>query len=288
MADAWKQTRQAQQLILPDPLLQSSAEERARTGVDTDIDFWLVSHKEIQVFTDQELGSGAWGRVVKGQFRGQEVAVKTIHTDLDSPYAISLAHREISLMAKGRHPNLLLFIAAALDTPTSRPVILTEVMDKSLRSAYKDHTLSTPVKVSIMRDVAAALNYLHLLKEPIIHRDVSSANVLLLALPHNCWRAKLSDFGSANLARLSVTAAPEVPRSSASAKVQQFPSLDVYSYGVLLCEVFSSKFPLDFPALLQSLAGAHPKIHQLVTFCIEQDPIKRPSMTYVLEQLTLD
>ena len=277
-------------------MLQSSAVERARTGVDTDIDFWLVSHKEIQVFTDQELGSGAWGRVVKGQFRGQEVAVKTIHTNLDSSYAISLARREISLMAKGRHPNLLLFIAAALDTPTSRPVILTVVMDKSLRSAYRDHTLSTPVKVSIMRDVAAALNYLHLLKEPIIHRDVNSANVLLLALPHNCWRAKLSDFGSANLARLSVTAAPgaevysapEVPRSSASAKVQQFPSLDVYSYGVLLCEVFSSKFPLDFPALLQSLAGAHPKIHQLVTFSIEQDPIKRPSMAYVLEQLTLD
>ena len=243
-------------------------------------------------------GLGAWGRVVKGRFRGQEVAVKTIHTDLDSPYAISLARREISLMAKGRHPNLLRFIAAALDTPTSRPVILTEVMDKSLRSAYRDHTLSTPVKVSIMRDVAAALNYLHLLKEPIIHRDVSSANVLLLALPHNCWRAKLSDFGSANLARLSVTAAPgaevyaapEVPRSSASEEVRQFPSLDVYSYGVLLCEVYSSEFPYRgrFPALLRSLAGAHPKIHQLVTFCIEQDPIKRPSMAYVLEQLTLD
>ena len=53
-----------------------------------------------------------------------------------------------------------------------------------------------------MRDVAVGLNYLHCLPVPVIHRDVSSANVLLESKGHKKWKTKLSDFGSANLAEM--------------------------------------------------------------------------------------
>lgn len=182
-----------------------------------------------------------------------------------------------------------------METPSSTPIILTEIMDTTLDSAYKQYTLSNPVKQSIMMDVAAALNYLHLLEEPIIYRDVSSSNILLQALPNNFWRAKLCDFGSANLACYSnspapgkqVYSAPEILPNSACQEIQQLPSMDVYSFGVLLVEVFSEEFPFPgrFSGLLQSLSHGNLKIHQLATSCIKQNTVERPSMTYVLTQL---
>ena len=88
-------------------------------------------------------------------------------------------------------------------------LIITELLDTDLRNAYQNGKLASDhVRLSVLRDVAAALNYLHLQREPIIHRDVNSANVLLQELPDRYWRGKLSDFGSANLARFATTPGP--------------------------------------------------------------------------------
>ena len=94
------------------------------------------------------------------------------------------------------------------------PLIITELLDidVSLRRAYKRKMVQHSNKVGIFCDVASALNYLHLHHHgPIIHRDVSSANVLLEAKPNNQWKAKLSDFDSAKLAREATTTGPGVP-----------------------------------------------------------------------------
>ena len=272
--------------------LQSRLDQQPKLGTDSDISFWLVSHEEIHS-TGQELGEGAWGKVTIGHYRGQNVAIKQLHSAIKSDFFDKLLRREISVMAKVRHPNLLLFIAAVLDAPSGSPIIITELLDTSLRHAYTSGQLANKqVKVSILRDVAAALNYLHLQREPIIHRDVSSANVLLQALPDNCWRGKLSDFGSANLARYATTpgagalvySAPE-----AFARGQQSPKIDVYSYGKLFCEVYTSKFPDPdaFPSLLQSVAHEWPIIHQTITACVEDDPSNRPTMSRIVDQLNV-
>ena len=95
----------------------------------------------------------------------------------------------------------------------------------------------TPILVSI----ACGLNYLHkTTPNPILHRDISSANVLLNPLPDNQWHAKLSDFGSANFMRESHTvgagnpsyAAPEAfrpegPHTPAMERCVQFWSSHV-------------------------------------------------------------
>ena len=161
-----------------------------------EIEFWRVSAEEVQV--DQEiLGGGAWGVVSKGKFRGQNVAVKRVYPSILQPTTVDRICREIRTMAQVQHPNLVLFIAAVIDDRTG-PMIITEILDTSLRSAYERNRLGSN-KLRIFQDVASALNYLHLHREPIIHRDVSSANVLLEAVANNGWKAKLSDFGSANL-----------------------------------------------------------------------------------------
>ena len=273
--------------------LQSRLDQQPKLGSDTDISFWVVGHNEVRS-TGQVLGEGAWGKVVVGSFRGQDVAMKQLHSILSSSdYYRDLFHREISLMAKVRHPNLLLFMAAVLDSPSNTPIIITELMDTNLRKAYHNAQLTNNgVRLSIMRDVSSALNYLHLQPNPIIHRDVSSANVLLLALPNNKWRGKLSDFGSANLVQHASTpgpgaaiyTAPEVFRGE-----QQSTKMDTFSFGKLLCEVFNNRLPDPgaFPSMLQSMAKDWLLMHQLISSCVQQDPNKRPAMSYIVDQLNL-
>ena len=271
--------------------LQSRVEQQPKLGSDSDISFWLVSQKELS-FTDCLLGEGAWGRVTVGKFRGQQVAIKQLHSTIVSPRYNQLVRREISLMAKIRHPNILLFLAAVLDTPgRSDPLVITELLDTTLRSAYQNEMITSDyARISILRDVAAALNYLHLQREPIIHRDVSSANVLLQALPDRKWRGKLSDFGSANLARYATTPGPGAivycaPEAFDEGK--QSPKLDVFSYGKLLCEVLTSQFPFqsEFPSMLQSIAQKWPLVHKLINTCVDRNPVSRPAMSSVVDQL---
>ena len=273
--------------------LQSRLDQQPKLGSDTDISFWVVSHNEVRP-TGQVLGEGGWGRVVVGSFRGQDVAMKQLHSIISSSdYYRDLLRREISLMAKVRHPNLLLFMAAVLDSPSNTPIIITELMDTNLRQAYHNAQLTNNgVRLIILRDVSAALNYLHLQPNPIIHRDVNSANVLLLALPNNKWRGKLSDFGSANLVQHASTpgpgaamyTAPEVFRGE-----QQSTKMDTFSFGKLLCEVFTNRLPDPgaFPSMLQSMAKDWPLMHQLISSCVQQDPNKRPAMSYIVDQLNL-
>ena len=267
--------------------LQSRLDQQPKLGSDTDISFWVVSHNEVRP-TGQVLGEGGWGRVVVGSFRGQDVAMKQLHSIISSSdYYRDLLRREISLMAKVRHPNLLLFMAAVLDSPSNTPIIITELMDTNLRQAYHNARLTNNgVKLSILRDVSAALNYLHLQSNPIIHRDVSSVNVLLLALPNNKWRGKLSDFGSANLVQHASTPGPGAAMYTAPEVFkgeQQTTKMDVFSFGKLLCEVLSNRLP--DPGAFLSMRKKWPLMHQLISSCVQQDPNKRPAMSYIVDQL---
>ena len=266
-----------------------------------EVEFWKVPRKEVKIAS--HIGEGAWGYVAKGTFRGQDVAVKWPHERLLDPYTINRLRREVRIMAQVRHPHLLLFIAAVFDREADRleapPMIITELLAMNLREAYKTGKLQGASKLSIYRDIACALNYLHQHQEPIIHRDVSAPNVLLEALPDGMWRAKLSDFGSANLAKLAQTmgegaiiySAPEtipalVHDPDAPAPPQTV-KLDVYSYGVLLCEVTTSHFPNpeQYRSMLQQVQRQWQFIYNLIVSCTKRAPEERPTMALVLDEL---
>ena len=153
---------------------------------------WVINRKHIQI-TDQELGRGAWGVVYKGRFNGCEVAVKQMYDAILSDRNMRLFEREVYIASKCRHPCLLQFIGATADDQT--PLLVTELMECSLRERLFSITVEDVAVISL--DVARALNYLHQKSRPIIHHDVSSANVLLRR-QRDQWQAKLSDYGTAN------------------------------------------------------------------------------------------
>ena len=166
---------------------------------------WVLPRDEIQI-TEKCLGRGGWGSVNEGTFCGCTVAVKEIHELILSPHNIRLFEREMNIASKCRHPHLLQFIGATVDEGS--PLFVTELMEKSLRTLLEQRQLSEIEIRTISLDVARALNYLHQKKpEPIIHRDVSSANVLLWRQGDQ-WRAKVSDYGTANFIQQTMTVAP--------------------------------------------------------------------------------
>ena len=168
---------------------------------------WVINRNEIQIYREHELGRGAWGIVYRGNFHGCDVAVKEMYENIMSHETRRVFDREISMASKCRHPCLLQFIGATTD---ERPLFVTEIMECSLRERlyprqYNRYDDFSPGEVPVISlDVARALNYLHQKPKPIIHHDISSANVLLWR-QRNQWRAKVSDYGTANFVRQNTT-----------------------------------------------------------------------------------
>ena len=163
---------------------------------------WVINRNEVHIRRDQNLGEGAWGTVYRGKFRGCDVAVKEMHSDIMSDHNLQSFLREAEMASRCRHPCLLQFIGATTD---ERPLIITEIMECSLRIRLYSQGASPPSEQEITiisLDVAQALNYLHQKPQSIIHHDISSANVLLWRQGDQ-WRAKVSDYGTANFVRKS-------------------------------------------------------------------------------------
>ena len=172
---------------------------------------WVISRDQIQV-TGKCVGRGGYGYVEEGKYCGCAVAVKQIHDLILSKHNRSLFEREMNIASRCRHPCMLQFIGATNDEGS--PLFVTELMETSLRALLKRPLTVTELFV-ISLDVARALNYLHQRQPfPIIHRDISSANVLLWRQGDQ-WRAKVSDYGTANFMQHTMTVAPGAPIYSA-------------------------------------------------------------------------
>ncbi len=258
---------------------------------------WQVSPEEVFTTDDNNkvLGRGVWGYFVTGEFQGNPVTIKILHLRILSPDTIKEFNHEIEIMIKLDNPNIVKVIAAALDKKR-RPMIVTEPIEITLRTAYDKNCLGAN-KRRLFKDTSNALIYLHGQKVPIIHGDVSSVTILIFIL-NNKLLAKLSDYGSAKLARYANTlgneaihyTAPEArPRPNNSTQLQppQTTKIDVYSFGIVMCEVVTRKFSeyWQFSRHLGYVQRIWPQLHPLITSYVRDSPYDRPSMKTVLEKI---
>ena len=248
---------------------------------------WAVMREEIEL-TGPELGVGGWATVTVAKFRGARVAVKRIHNQIISRHNIQLFQREMNIAARLRHPNLIQFMGATME---GEMMIIMELMATSLRSQLETEEYFQPKLVkAISLDVVLGLNYLHLIQpDPIVHRDISSANVLLEELPHSKWRAKLIDYGSVNVVRQLRT---ENPGSLAYAAPEasnprlQSPKMDIYSFGALILEMLTGRLPApdQRPGLLCQVHHEH--FLRLIRMCLSENPEDRPSASAIISELS--
>ena len=245
---------------------------------------WVVSHNQFTI--GREIGRGAWASVHETTFRGAKVAAKRLHDEITSPETIELFHQEMEMALHCQHQNIVTFLGVTLE---NHPVILMELMDISLRSAYKRGNVKYWQVLKIFYDIASALHFLHTRPDPVIHRDVSSANVLLKACGNEKWLAKLGDLGTAKLQQYCTTpgpgalgyAAPEVADPKCHST-----KMDVYSFGVLVVEVLTKTLPFqNLNTLTVRVQQQFPQYHRLVTSCTNQQSSGRPTMYDAIEQL---
>ena len=248
---------------------------------------WVVDREEV-IMTQEVLGNGSYGKVKVAVFRGLRVAAKSLHSIIISDYTKDLFSREMDIASRVRHPNLVQFIGA---TRVGTPIILMEKMGTSLYNELQKKALTKYQILGISCDVASALNYLHLWKpDPIIHRDISSPNVLLEPSVGDSFKAKVTDYGAANLQQQAKTDMPGNPAyASPESRYpdDHSPAMDVYSYSVLLMEMILHRPPAMTVPKREEQASyvSWPPMSSLIQRCLNQDCHCRPTMTQILDQL---
>ncbi|CAI0548262.1 unnamed protein product [Linum tenue] len=190
--------------------------------------------------------------------QNQVVAVKKLHDQsgegVERLKANWRAFRsEIRALTNIKHRNIVKLYGFFSNAQHS--LLVYEFMERgSLRSvlddAEKAKELDWEDRVKIVKGIASALSYMHHdCRPPIVHRDISSNNVLL----DLDFEAKLSDFGTARLLRpddrVSTTSFAAgtygymAPERAYSKKVDE--KWDVYGFGVVALEVIIGKHPGD-------------------------------------------
>ncbi len=254
-----------------------------------DSSHWIISKEEVEL-TSKKLGDGGYGTVTVANFRGIQVAAKQIHGMILTSYNRGMFDREMNIASKVRHPNCVQFLGAVVE---EEPIILMELMPTVLREILPKelNRLSQNQIPPICRDIARALTYLHSMKpQPVIHRDVSSANVLLEPIANSLLKAKISDYGSANFAPLVNTKAPGnavyAAPEACSVKLQS-TKMDVFSFGVLVVEIHLREFPdpNSRDQRVYQVELMYPQIASLIKKCLCEKPEDRLHMLEILEQL---
>ena len=284
-----------------------------------------ASNREPEFLPGEELGRGAYGRVFKAQYRGSLCAVKEVHSILiqltqmapeERRRLQATFQRECDHCSKLNHPNIVHFIGIYHPPQQLFPVMIMELMDESLTTYAENPNISFNTRMSILRDVAKGLGYLHSRNPPVIHRDLSPNNILLKCLPL-LLIAKIADLGVAKIlnfddqnAKTYQTKVPGtmdfMPPEAFEEKPRYNTSLDVFSYGGITLHTVNGKWPTPtsstkFDPVTRQVRGFSEverrqehldKIKEeaevlrpLVEACLDNDPVKRPSIVDVYEKI---
>lgn len=157
---------------------------------------WEIPPWELFVFMDRQIGEGSFSRVYLAKWRETFVVAKVIKDEIISEKKF-LILREIDIMSKLHHPNIVQFLGYT-DDPFI--IVMEYIPNNNLRENYG--LLSKSVKISIMKDILRGLAYIHNRRPySLIHRDIKPTNIILT----NSRVAKITDFGLSKFYSLTKT-----------------------------------------------------------------------------------
>ncbi|XP_039690381.1 MDIS1-interacting receptor like kinase 2 isoform X1 [Medicago truncatula] len=204
------------------------------------------------------IGVGGHGNVYKAELpTGQVVAVKKLHSlqNEEMPNRKAFTN-EIHALTEIRHRNIVRlygFCSHRLHSFLVYEFLAKGSMDNILKDNEQAGEFDWNKRVNIIKDVANALCYLHHdCSPPIVHRDISSKNVILDLE----YVAHVSDFGtskflnpnSSNMTSFAGTFGYAAPELAYTMEVNE--KCDVFSFGILTLEMLFGKHPGDIVTYL--------------------------------------
>jgi len=253
----------------------------------------------------ESLGSGEFGQVFRGYYRGMEVAIKQLYWDnsIQGDTVVQDLEREIESFRHLSHKRLVKFIGACLELP--HLCLVTEyVAAGSLHHLLHVRRIPLPVShgMNMCLQIADAVQYLHSQNPVVVHRDLKSLNVVLdLQL-----NVKICDFGlTESMERTHITKknnggsprymAPELfdDKSKITEKI------DIWAMACIFIEIFGGPLPYEGCNNLADLTRAilvdrrapfvphhlAPPLAQLVRAMLDFDHRKRPTSLQVMDEL---
>ncbi|KAJ0766693.1 putative protein kinase RLK-Pelle-LRR-I-1 family [Helianthus annuus] len=212
------------------------------------------------------IGSGGYGEVYKAELK---LTSKDEHLDTPNTAAIKRIttrkddqgregfFAELNVVSKCEHPNIVSLLGFCVED--GEMLLVYELASNGSLEDYLgsnemmvNFTWAKRLKMCI--EIAQGLKYMHTTmdkKERIIHRDIKSANILL----GENLEAKIADFGlckvhhgnqgvsTINTKTLAGTEFYVDPEYARTGRLKN--ASDIYSYGVVLFEIFSGKLAYD-------------------------------------------
>ena len=201
---------------------------------------FTISPEDVRLH--ERIAVGGFAEVFKGTWQGTVVAVKQLLERTKEVQA--KLEQEVEVLAKLRHPNLLLFMGYCADPP----LICTEFMRRgSLHTILKTGQALEPARnYAVATAVARGMSYLHSRSPPILHLDLKSPNILV----DDKWRVKIADFGLARMRQSTQVSAksefhgtPEWMAPEMLRAENYDERADTYSFGVVLWELITARTP---------------------------------------------
>ena len=261
---------------------------------------WEIVPWELFIFTDKLLGEGSFSNVYLAKWRETFVVAKVIKEEVLKEKKF-LILREIDIMSKMHHPNIVQFLGY-IDDPFI--IVMEYIPNNNLEENYS--TLHKTTKITIMKDILKGLAYIHNRRPySLIHRDIKPTNIILT----NSKVAKITDFGLSKFYSLTKTFSHtslssldnnfnELHANDLTSEVgtyrymapemktqQEYTNkIDIYSCGVLLYEMFENK---KFITKSQMTWYKTPKtiINIILDYMLQENPYYRFDAINLLQLL---
>lgn len=265
----------------------------------------------------RDIGEGGNGVVKEVLLHGKICAAKVVHKLLiqnvgkkQFEYTKQKFLKECEIYSKLVHPNIVQFLGIHYPGPDDvLPWLVMERLATSLTSFLKDFNqeqVAVYVKISLLHDVTLGIQYLH--DKGIIHRDLSSNNILLT----KNLQAKIADYGVAKLVDPTIikthTRAPGTPIFMPPETLLLKPcygtGVDVFSFGCIVIHTMIHQLPIPIDQVqtdpvsqkmkaLSEIERRENYLKSMQSFpllaltkkCLSNDSQSRPSIGKILEEI---
>ena len=264
-----------------------------------------------------QIAKGENANILEAKWEGMAVAVKDISCNFDRSSSQGFQKlkdhflRECRLSSRIRHPNIVRFLGVHFPSETNTPYIVLERLYCNLNDLLERYSvIPLEIKLRVLYGIGLGLRYLHTRDPPIIHKDLTSKNVLLsegieVKIVDLCT-ARLVPSDCYNSTNRSLDFLPLMDGSNNDTRKED----DVFSFGCIMIHTFSHQWPTPSQALVtsndpgeQAIVDSSSELDRraqyinkvpdtikdvvlpLIASCLEDDSIDRPTAEEVCDQL---